>query len=300
MFTWFQSTYYIFLAMFPFLDDYLRRLTLKRQLVWLIVTGILAGALWGIIFICTPSEIFWGDLYPLGWSIITWLPLLVASMLSSYLFRRIVEYCANLKQKAMADSESQEQPDDPSSIKAEYVMEYTKLWGMICDATSLFLLAAWVTVAFFPNCNCVYEETFHAMRPTEEIEEYGCPFRPGLEDYVWTCGITYDEFVTYIHPDPNHFEFGRFTTNFSGGFGYLRCSAPVFLLWCSTMAFGTGYTSRIFSSHVFKKYLAPLGYPVYLIHMAVARYYWVATRGLKREFWWGREGEFPFPVSAEN
>ena len=120
-------------------------------------------------------------------------------------------------------------------------------------------------------------------------------WRIGLDDYVWTCDIAYNEWTDFILPDPNHFDYGRFVTNFSGAFGYLRCSAPIYLLWCTTMAFGTGYTSRIFSSIVMQK-LAPLGYPVYLLHLAVTRYYWVATRGLKQQYWWGREGEFPFPV----
>lgn len=296
MFTWFQSTYYIFLAMFPFIDDYLRLLTLKRQLIWLFVSGLTAGALWGLLFVTTPSDTFWNDLYPLGWTIVTWLPLLVASMCAAYLFRRIVEYCAKKKEKELADSESQERLDDPSSIKAEYVADYTKMWGVVCDATSLFLFAIWMGIAFGPNCMCLHEETVFEMRPDSEPDEGGCPWRPGLDNYQWTCDITYDEFVDYIHDDEKLYEFGRFTTNLAGGFGYLRCSSPVFLLWCSTMAFGTGYTSRIFSSYVFKQYLAPLGYPVYLVHMSVARYYWVATRGLKREHWWGREGEFPFPV----
>jgi len=43
--------------------------------------------------------------------------------------------------------------------------------------------------------------------------------------------------------------------------------------------------------------LAPLGYPVYLMQMAVERYYWLATRGMERQHWWGREGEIPFPVA---
>ena len=295
MFTWFQSTFYLFLALFPFIDDYLRRLTLKRQGIWFVVAMVFAGALWAVMYVAVPTELFWGDLYPLGWSIVTWLPLLVSSMIAAYFFRRLVEYYYKKKQKELADSESQEQSDDPNTIRVEQVIGYTALWGHICDACSLVLLAAWITVALFPNCLCVYEETFEAMRPEVEVEEYGCPWRIGLDDYVWTCDITYNEWTDYIQPDPNHFDFGRFVTNFSGAFGYLRCSAPIYLLWCSTMAFGTGYTSRIFASKMMQR-LAPLGYPVYLLHLAVTRYYWVATRGLEKQYWWGREGEFPFPV----
>ena len=299
MFTWFQSTYYIFLALFPFLDDYLRRLKLKQQLIWLVISTAFAAALWGLIFISTPQKIFWNDLYPIGWTIITWLPLLVASMLAAYIFRRIVKYYTKKKKnRERADLELQEQQlGDPSSVDAEYIKDYTKLFGMICDGTSLLLLIIWITVAVFPNCLCVYEETAQAMRPGNEDNDGECPFRRGVDDYVWTCDVTYDEFVTYIIPDPYQFEFGRLITNFSGEVGYLRGSAVIFLMWIFTMAFGTGYTSKIFASRLFKDHLAPLGYPVYLIHMAVARYYWVATRGLKREFWWDHEGEFPFPVA---
>ena len=43
MFAWFQSTYYCFLVFFPFLDHYLRRQCLKRQLVMLVGFGILSA-----------------------------------------------------------------------------------------------------------------------------------------------------------------------------------------------------------------------------------------------------------------
>jgi len=295
MFTWFQSTFYIFLALFPFIDDRLRHLTLKYQGIYFVAFMVLAAGLWAILFITVPSEVFWDYLYPFGWTIITWLPLLVAAMLAAYFFRRVVEFCWKMKEKELSDSELQEYADNPGSIDVKQVASQTKVFGMICDATSAVLLAAWLMVAFWPNCLCVYGATFETMRPDESVE-YGCPpFRNGLEDYVWTCQITYTEFVDYIQPDPNHFEFGRFTTNWSGAFGYLHVSAPIFLLWCATMAFGTGYTSRIFASKLFT-FLAPLGYPVYLLHLSVVRYYWVATRGLKKEFWWGREGEYPVPI----
>lgn len=61
------------------------------------------------------------------------------------------------------------------------------------------------------------------------------------------------------------------------------------------MGFGNGYTARFFSSKLITT-LAPLGYPVYLLHMAVARYYWLATRGFEREAWFDISGEYPFPV----
>ena len=99
----------------------------------------------------------------------------------------------------------------------------------------------------------------------------------------------------FIQIDPNMFEYGRFVTNWSGAFGYLRVPGPIFALWIASMAFGQGYTARLFRSTIMTT-LAPLGYPVYMMQMAVARYYWLATRGFDRQEWWGDEGEFPFPV----
>ena len=298
MFAWFQSTFYLFLVIFPFLDEYLRQLTLKRQGIFLVVFGILSGALWGILYLAVPSDIFFEHFYPIGWSIISWLPLLVTSMLMAYLFLRLVEYYwKKVKEQEVvaSDSEMQSGEDNSGTISVTQLKSQTKLWGVVCDLCSFVLLVLWILVAMVPNCLCVYGDTFEAMRPGVEVPEEGCRMKNGLDDYVYTCGVTYEEFVDHIQPDPNHNELGRFVTNFSGGMGYVRIPAPLFALWVASMAFGQGYTARFFGSKLMTT-LAPLGYPVYLMQMAVARYYWLATRGLERQDWWGKEGEYPFPV----
>merc|ERR1712176_1314071 len=89
--------------------------------------------------------------------------------------------------------------------------------------------------------------------------------------------------------------YGRFITHWAFAFGYCRAAAVFFALWITSMAFGQGYTARIFSSKLMTR-LAPLGYPIYMLQMPVARYYWLATRGFERQEWWGIEGEYPFPV----
>ena len=77
--------------------------------------------------------------------------------------------------------------------------------------------------------------------------------------------------------------------------GYWKMSAPLILLWIYSMAFGNGITSGLFG-HWIVTSLAPLGYPIYLLHYGVARFYWLATRGLKAQSWWPEAGIHPFPV----
>ena len=299
MFTWFQSTFYIFLIAFPWVDHYLRRLKLKTQCILFVIFAALSSLLWFVLFIGLPYDIFWSPgVYDLGWTIVTWFPLLIASVLAAYLFRRVVEYYwdALADEDTSESEENEQQPIDPDTIDVESVKSRTKIVGYICDLVSFVLLMMWVIVAAFPTCICVHGETFQEMRPDEELPPDGeCPFKNQQYGYVWTCDITYGEWVDHILPDPNHVEYGRLPTNWSGAAGYLRCTAALFLFWIATMAFGQGYTCRLFESKIMTR-LAPLGYPLYLVHMAVTRYYWIATRGLEREYWFGREGEFPFPV----
>jgi len=298
MFAWFQSVFYVFLILFPFLDGYLRTQSLKKQGTLLVLFGLIASAFWALVYLFLPREFFWEEFYPIGWSIIAWLPLLITSMLMGYMFQRLAGYYwqKEQEQKATAsDAENQENEEEPATISVADFMSQTRFWGIICDLCSCTLLLIWIYVALAPNCLCIYEETFLAMRPEDDLPEPGCRMTFGLDDYVRACSITYDEYMDYIRTDPNYFEFGRFVTMWSGGMGYGRIPAPLFALWVASMAFGQGYTARIFGSK-FMTMLAPLGYPLYLMQMAVARYYWLATRGLERQDWWGKEGEFPFPV----
>ncbi|CAB9499627.1 7a-methyl-1,5-dioxo-octahydro-1H-inden-4-yl [Seminavis robusta] len=297
-FTWFQSTFYMFLIMFPFLDDFLRRQTLKWQGILLVLFGILAAGIWGLLYLIVPSDIFWGPLYPVGWSIVTWLPLLVAGMLAAYFFRRIAEYYLKQRNKDLEErNEAQPQSDDPDTLLVEDVAAYSKIWGWATDVCSFILLLFAIAVAASPNCLCVHNDTIEAMRPGEPLPEEECSFSDGREDYRWICGITHEEWINVIQPDPNHIEYGRFPTMFGGAIGYLRTIAPLLLFWIAAMGFGNGYTAKFFSSRIMTR-LAPLGYPVYLLHMGTARYYWIATRGWVKQDWWELGGEIPFPVQC--
>lgn len=295
-YTWFQSTFYVFLMLFPFMDDYLRRLTAKVQGIYLVLFSIAAAGLWGLMYLVLPADIFWGPAYPFGWSIVTWLPLLVAGMLAAYFFRRLAEHYMERRKKDLeALKQEQSQDDDPDSLYVEDIEAYTKIWGYATDFCSLLLLGCYVGVALAPNCLCVYGDTYDAMRPGEEIDDV-CPIASGRDDYVWACDITLEEFEGYIKDDPHHKEYGRFPSTFSGALGYMRLSAPLFLFWIAAMGFGNGLTARFFRSKLMTA-LAPLGYPVYLLQMGTARYYWLATRGFNSwEPWWDISGEYPFPV----
>ena len=303
-FTWFQSTFYAFLVLFPFLDDYFRKQTLQRQGTLLLVFITIAASIWGILYLVIPSDIFWGGLYPIGWSIVTWLPMLISGMLAAYMFRRLVEYYQQQKkaeaalkaeEEIQAGTDTFKDPDDQNVPIIKKIKEHSKIWGFVCDFCSLLLLIAGIIVATSPNCLCIYNDTFEAMRPNATLPEEECPMSNGRDEYVWTCDISHSEFENFIQPDPNHIEYGRFPSMFSGAFGYMRTSAPLMLVWIFAMSFGQGYTARLFQSSTWTR-LAPLGYPVYLLHMAVARYYWLATRGLEPQHWWPLAGEYPFPV----
>jgi len=304
-FTWFQSTFYCFIILFPFLDNYFRKQTLQRQGILLSIFIVLAASMWGILYMILPSEIFWEKLYPIGWSIITWLPMLMSGMLAAYIFRHIVEYYQQKKKAAeleKADNEVElsteysKSQDDPHVPIIDTIKDYSRVWGHVCDFCSFLLFVAWMIVALAPNCLCVYNDTFQEMRPGEELPAEECHMANGRTDYSWTCDITYNEFADYIQSDPHHVEYGRFPSMFSGAFGYMRTSAPLFLLWIFSMSFGQGFTTRLFQLNIFTR-LAPLGYPVYLLQMSVARYYWLATRGMEPQYWWTLAGEHPFPVA---
>ena len=299
--TWFQSTYYIFLILFPFFDDYFRSKTIKVQASWFALFVTLAAALWGMLYVLVPTAVFWSFIYPLGWTLVSWLPLLLASMLAAYFFRWVVEYYFLKRSKESAEETRRESSSlsatemDTRSI--ENIREYTKVWGIVCDVCSLSLLLIAAMVVSAPSCLCVHNETFQAMRPSMDLPEHQCLFTTGekASQYVYACDITQSEFADYIQDDPYHDEKGRFPTIISGAFGYLRISAPLFLLWVFSMAFGNGFVVRFFSSR-FMTALAPLGYAVYLLHNAIGRYYWALTRGIKKEFWFPITCEYPFPV----
>lgn len=293
--TWFQSTFYMFLILFPFMDDYFRRQVAKFQAFYLVVFTIIAFGLWGLAYLVLPSDVFWGYLYPFGWTIATWGPLLVAGMLAAYFFRRIAEYYLRQRNKELEEHSLPQPPtDDPDTLHVEQIQKQSRIWGYVVDGCSVVLLVFALAVALSPNCLCIHEDTFATMRPFDDLPAEECKISSGRDDYAWVCDITFDEFKNYIKDDPNHIEFGKFPSMFSGAIGYMRLSAPLFLLWIAAMGFGNGFTAWFFQTKLMTG-LAPLGYPVYLLHMGITRYYWIATRGWNWEPWWDIEG-YPFPV----
>ena len=67
------------------------------------------------------------------------------------------------------------------------------------------------------------------------------------------------------------------------------------MIWMYGLAFGRGLTANVMKSRLLQ-YLAPLSYPVYLLHIPIARYYWLLTRGFEAKHWWDLVGGYPIPV----
>lgn len=278
--TWFQSVLYCFLLLFPCLDNLLRQQTRIIQGLMLGIFGAIATVAFAFLF-AVP------ELGVLSYTILSWLPLLLAAMLAAYFFPPAVTRCRRRHISSVQNQSNDETgPDDK--------IEGARLWGVLTDIMSIVLLLFEVAVITSPDCFCMVQETFLEMRPNEALP--GECLNDGETVYVGACGVTYDEFVDYIHPDPNDaLNNGRWLTAIGGILGFLRLGTPVVLLWIFGLSFGRGLTACIMRNKVMAA-LAPLAYPIYLLHGPIARYYWVATRGLEHQFWFEKALLYPFPV----
>jgi len=253
--TWFQSAFYTFLLLFPLLDKWFRHISSCGQAVWLAVLGALSSVIAAVVFFTAPQNEPLNIL--VNFTVVGWLPTLLSAMILGYMFTRSTERIA-------------------------------KGWAVATDILSIVLLLLLITAIRQPDCLTIRKETFADMRQGEEIP-------PDNSDYVYTCDITYDEFVEFIHPDPEDPNTGRFVTPFSGLFGFLRVGTPLMFLWIFGLSFGRGITAWMLEARVLSS-LSHLAYSVYLLHVPIARYYWMATRGREAEFWWPMAASYPFPL----
>eukprot|EP00397_Hematodinium_sp_SG-2012_P003350 GEMP01003358.1.p1 GENE.GEMP01003358.1~~GEMP01003358.1.p1 ORF type:complete len:1103 (+),score=182.76 GEMP01003358.1:82-3390(+) len=134
-------------------------------------------------------------------------------------------------------------------------------WAVITDGISLLIFIICSLIAsvscFFPNNDDIFIET------------------PCYDDYP------YDEFL-------DHYKSGRWPSQLGELFGWKRTCTPLIALWVYGLGRGHGYTAALLNQKVFVRYLAPLAYPLYLLHIPTSLYvYWLLhDDGNEDERWW--------------
>lgn len=284
--TWFQQVFYQFLIIFPILDYWLRRSnrTAKLAVFWL--TLFLGVGGWAYIHYNT-LIVYAGDNYE-GYmtqtvslsylSILSWFPTLLISMLAGYWFS---EY-ASL------------QDPSPERVKETTVFQRPKLWGYVADGLSFFFLGCWIAQGVY-SCVMVPTEIFTFVRPNSTDAQHGTWLDLGNDLSVF-CDLTYEEWDLIFWPT-----MGRWSTEYQYYIGSsgLRLSTPFILVWIFALSYGRGITARIFNTRILQG-LATLAYPIYLLHLSVARFYYAATRGfgeIEDVAWWTSAGAYPVPIN---
>jgi acyl-CoA synthetase (AMP-forming)/AMP-acid ligase II/peptidoglycan/LPS O-acetylase OafA/YrhL len=254
---WFQSAFYMYLMLFPPLDGHLRKFGF-RSLLWRLILNLVIATCFFVFM-----ELY-VHFYILEYLVIGWLPTLVSAMILGYYFTRY-----------SVDGNSME----------ETTSWFLRSWvqGVITDLLSITFLMFEVITALSPGCLYLDTKVYEEMRPGKGLPDNKVVF--GDTEYVYACNLTYDEFVEYIHDDPNGLYNGRWPTTFGSIMGWAKAATPLVLLWIYGMAHGQGLTVRIMNLKLLQ-WLVPLAYPLYLLHLPIARYYWIATRGYDARFWW--------------
>lgn len=158
-------------------------------------------------------------------------------------------------------------------------------WAIITDTTTLFLLVFLVLVA---SSDCLFE--------TDGIfVDYPCA--EDLHESNYTDYFQHDFHREVQH---DHFRLGRWPSQLSRLAGFKRMNTPFFALWVYGLAHGRGYTASFLSHDIFVRYLAPLAYPLFLLHIPTSMYiYWLfhdEPGEEKRKWWWPHQGLYLIPV----
>jgi len=278
--SWFQTVLYQFIILFPFLNTWIGSLSNNLLL-------ILGAAAW-ISTVVIPSLIlnseytgFGFALSHLHYTIWTWMPALVAAVFAGHIFRRFGPAQSTLR------------------TQKESVFQNPQSWGVITDVMSVAFLLLLIAVGLSDDCTWVNLETYQDMRGEEaEYDEEDIEMIDE-ETCVWACNVTWDEFENYIHANEESYAMkGRWTTEITEALWCYRYSSPIVMIWLYGLAFGHGFTARIMKTDLFQ-FLSSLSYPIYMIHVPIARYYWIATRGLEGEDFWELGSDYPFPVAPQ-
>ncbi|CAD7976231.1 unnamed protein product [Amoebophrya sp. A25] len=161
------------------------------------------------------------------------------------------------------------------------------LWALITDGISfLFIYLFWLQA----SSECSW------LPPKKDVRKGG---RMCFE------GRTWEEYNAESNDPKKHdagpWVSGRWNTETQFWWCACRLHTPFMVVWFLGLA-GAGERSLTYRLLTLKdnfaaRNLAPLAYPMYLLHYNVAWYYWYLTRGTEREWWWPEAAAYPWPVS---
>jgi acyl-CoA synthetase (AMP-forming)/AMP-acid ligase II/peptidoglycan/LPS O-acetylase OafA/YrhL len=282
---WFQTSFYIFLIIFPLLDWHLRGCSnCYKTFVFFLNLGIAT---------VVPIVIFSMGCFVFNFFFPSWMPALVAAMIAGYWFTEFASPSKTTENMATSAGTVPNNSLGESQRRRCRIFQQPKVWGVITDVVGLVFVLFEVMVALDGGCVSIPLEKYELARP-------GLPYpKDSFEvDGRWygtVCDLTYDEFVDYVHDEPDDLNMGRWSTNIGGAIGAGRLGTSLVLLWLFGLAYGEGITARIMNNPVLQT-LGPFAYPLYLLHLPMSRFYWVATRGHEAEFWWPDAAGYPVPV----
>jgi len=271
--SWFLTVIYQFIIIFPFLDRGTRSLRRAVQMSLFVPFTGLATVL-SVIFFFVPGGVF----SSLRRTILVFFPTLFSSMIMAYFFIRGSQQGHGRAEKARLP------------------------WGFITDAMSLSFVIILVLAVTLNQCIWLPASTTATMRPGVPLESYDS--RPNgfgalTSDPLYCVPhVTYSEFLEYLHDNPETPTSGRYPSMIVNFISILRMGTPLVMIWAYGLAKGFGWTAKLLQWRPLVK-LSPLTYHLYLLHVPIARYYWLVTRPSTYKdppFWFGEEGMYPFPV----
>lgn len=296
---WFQSALYIFFLFFPIFDWHIRNRSKRYRWILLVICVLLGSS----SFVLMGNEngrnlvlnVYFYERF------LSWVPNLVAAMLVGFLYKE------HGPKKALDGDDDDENSNNDAQVVPNKknaknggaapprvpLLQRPGFWGVVTDIISFLLLLTSVAVAGAPDCVRLTREALAEARPDQIVMEDDILEWNGVE-YIEACDMTRDEFLQYGWS--NEWNNGLWPTQLGFFVGDGRASFPLILLWIYGMSFGRGCTAGLFQVWFLQR-LAPYAYPLYLLHVPVLRFYWVATRGLSAEFWWDT-ANFPFPIDA--
>mmetsp|Transcript_78429 Transcript_78429/g.190029 ORF Transcript_78429/g.190029 Transcript_78429/m.190029 type:complete len:804 (+) Transcript_78429:1311-3722(+) len=147
------------------------------------------------------------------------------------------------------------------NIGDEAVHRNTRMWGYITDALSAVFLGVALMV-MIEDCN------HYGINPERGYEAGDANQAIGATgDLAADLGCAEDwESWTAIRESG----FGRWTSTIGQLFGWRRLGVTFLLPWIYGLGVGGGWTAKLFSNNFVTKHLAPLIYPLYLLHLPIA------------------------------
>lgn len=290
---WFQTTLYLFYLFFPIFDGHIRNRSPRYRIGLFVVCMILGSCSWLLNYSENGQDLV-TDLYFYE-RFVSWVPNLIAAMIAGYFYKaygpRKVSEEDETEDYAPQRGKKKKKIDDEEIVP---MLQRPGFWGCITDVVSILLLFVSLAVSEGADCIQITREFFKEARPGIPIFDTDITEVDGIE-YVEACDVTRDEFIKYGWT--SEINNGTWPSDLAFIMGDGRFVFPLILLWIYGMAYGRGCTASLFSLRI-TQFLAPYAYPLYLLHVPVLRFYWIATRGGSARFWWDDAGRFPFPIEV--